>query len=60
MAEQFTPTRTPDGADTQSAAPDTGGSTPLIALPESFPVEGATLGRLPNDDSDKSGAMYFT
>ncbi|MFD7552192.1 hypothetical protein [Streptomyces sp. NPDC059816] len=60
MAEQFTRTLTPDGADTQTSVPGTGGPTPLIALPESFPVEGATLGRQPNDDSDKSGAMYFT
>ncbi|MBY6307596.1 hypothetical protein [Streptomyces clavuligerus] len=60
MAEQFTRTRPPGAADTQSAAPGTDSSTPLLALPESFPIEGSTLGRLPNDDADKSGAMYFT
>ncbi|MFI1869392.1 hypothetical protein [Streptomyces jumonjinensis] len=60
MTEQTIRTLTPDGADTQSAVPGTDGFTPLIALPESFPVEGATLGRQPNDDSDKSGVMWFT
>ncbi|MCX4635599.1 hypothetical protein OG775_10675 [Streptomyces platensis] len=35
------------------------GATPLIALPESFPVETATLGRQPNNDGDNSGAMWF-
>ncbi|WP_372412249.1 hypothetical protein [Streptomyces luteireticuli] len=32
---------------------------PGIALPESFSVEGATLGRQPNNDGDNSGAMWF-
>ncbi|MEU5425932.1 hypothetical protein AB0H73_10025 [Streptomyces olivoreticuli] len=32
---------------------------PGIALPESFSVEGATLGRQPNNDGDNSGAMFF-
>ncbi|MEV4506643.1 hypothetical protein [Streptomyces klenkii] len=34
-------------------------SVPGIALPESFSVEGATLGRQPNNDGDNSGAMFF-
>ncbi|WP_407286431.1 hypothetical protein [Streptomyces sp. BP-8] len=32
---------------------------PVIALPESFPVEAATLGRQPNNDGDNSCAMWF-
>lgn len=34
-------------------------TAPVIALPESFPVETATLGRKPNNDGDNSGAMFF-
>ncbi|MEW1551794.1 hypothetical protein [Streptomyces tsukubensis] len=34
-------------------------TAPVIALPESFPVETATLGRKPNNDGDNSGAMWF-
>ncbi|MET9776263.1 hypothetical protein ABZ023_18715 [Streptomyces sp. NPDC006367] len=30
-----------------------------IALPQTFRVEGATLGRQPNNDGDNSGAMWF-
>ncbi|QNP67076.1 hypothetical protein [Streptomyces genisteinicus] len=32
---------------------------PVIALPQTFSVEGATLGRKPNNDGDNSGAMWF-
>lgn len=32
---------------------------PVIALPQTFSVEGATLGRQPNNDADHSGAMWF-
>ncbi|GAA3085812.1 hypothetical protein [Streptomyces sp. NPDC020667] len=37
----------------------TAAAAPGIALPQSFPVEGATLGRQPNNDGDNSGAMFF-
>ncbi|MFF4282869.1 hypothetical protein ACFY0Z_29325 [Streptomyces kronopolitis] len=45
-------------ATTEVAQPGTA-STPVIALPESYPLEGATLGRQPNNDGDNSGAMWF-
>ncbi|MFJ5817197.1 hypothetical protein ACIQGT_25360 [Streptomyces sp. NPDC093108] len=32
---------------------------PTLALPETFSVETATLGRQPNNDGDNSGAMWF-
>ncbi|MFE4055016.1 hypothetical protein ACFXP3_01695 [Streptomyces sp. NPDC059096] len=43
----------------EAAEPTAAGSAPVIALPESFSVETATLGRQPNNDGDNSGAMWF-
>ncbi|MFF7705485.1 hypothetical protein [Streptomyces lydicus] len=44
---------------TEADKPALASTTLVLALPESFPVEGATLGRQPNNDGDNSGAMWF-
>ena len=35
------------------------GVVPVLSFPQIFSVEAATLGRQPNNDGDRSGAMYF-
>ncbi|MFJ4342985.1 hypothetical protein [Streptomyces sp. NPDC088915] len=46
-------------AEPVETAQPAGSVAPVIALPQTFSVEGATLGRQPNNDADTSGTMYF-